>query len=175
MSLKINIEIALEAGESYSPIEAAVVAALKGDAAANTAAPAAAPAAAKVTEAPAKVSAPAKTAPAKTAPAKVEKPAPSPKSAQSTTPAVLDTTIDEEDTTAAEAEVDETEEDLVGGSETKYTKQDAIQEATKRISSGQMADVKKALSKVTAKKVSDLNDDEEIQVFMRSLNGEDED
>lgn len=162
MSLKITIEIALEPGDKYTAEEAAVINALSGDVAANPA-----PAAPKA--APAAPAAAPKAAP-KAAPAKVEKPAPAPTSPQSTKAAVLDTTIDEEpEAEEVEAEVvEEAEEDLLGGG-TTFTKEEAIARATKLISGQKMAIVKKALAAVGAKKVSDLNDADEIQAFMAAV------
>ena len=76
----------------------------------------------------------AKPAPAKTKPAPVEEPE-----------------VEDEET---EAPVEETEdEDLLGG---EVTLQDAIDRATELVSSGKSAQVKAALAKVGAKRVSDI-------------------
>lgn len=151
MTLKVNIEITADENGTFSAVESGVIAALQGNAAAAPATAAPAPAA----------------APAKVTTKAPVKAAPSPKSAQSTTPAVLDTTLDEEPE-EAEVEVEEAEEDLVGGGET-YTKEDAIKRATALVSGQKQAAVKKALAAAGAKRVSDLNDEDGITAFMKSL------
>jgi hypothetical protein len=152
MSTKITIEIV--AGDTgYTAQEANILDALRGAPVTPTTPTTAAPAPA--------------AAPAKVTTKAPVKAAPSPKSAQSTTPAVLDTTLDEEPE-EAEVEVEEAEDDLLGGGET-YTKEDAIKRATALVSGQKQAAVKKALAAAGAKRVSDLNDDEGIAAFMKSL------
>lgn len=177
MSLRINIEISLAENESPNAREQAI---LDSMAAHPSNGVAAARKEAAQAEAPKAAPAPAPAAKAAPAPASrpVGRPKAAPKAAE--TPMALDTTLDEEvpdDQDIAEAE-EAVEDDLLGGEEeevasvTTYTKADAIQAATKLVSSQKQAVVKKALGKIPgAKRVSDLSDDADIQVFMAALEG----
>ena len=70
----------------------------------------------------------------------------------------------------AEAPAEEPEEDLVGGEKPK-TMSDAITAATELVSSGNAAKVKEALAKVgDVKRVSELKEDQ-IQKFLKALEG----
>lgn len=185
MSLRINIEISLAENESPNAREQAILDSMaahpsNGVAAARKEAVTAAEEAA-ITKVVEKVTAgvAAKTeAPKTTASRPVGRPKAAPKAAE--TPMALDTTLDEEvpdDQDIAEAEAAEVEDDLLGGEEeaaavTTYTKADAIAAATKLVSTQKQAVVKKALGKIPgAKRVSDLSDDADIQVFMAALEG----
>lgn len=85
----------------------------------------------------------------------------------------LDTSLDSAEEEEADVE-EEAEDDLLGGDEeegTTYTKEDAIAKATQLVSAQKQAVVKAALVKAGAKRVSDLNDSDAIQVFMTALEG----
>ena len=70
----------------------------------------------------------------------------------------------------AEAPAEEPEEDLVGGEKPK-TMSDAVAAATELVSSGNAAKVKEALAKVgDVKRVSELKEDQ-IQKFLKALEG----
>lgn len=169
MSLRINIEIAIADDQAYTNREAAIIAAMQAHPSNGAAAQEAA--ITKVVEAvKAAQPAPAKAAaPASRPVGRPRKEAPAPSSPASTTPAVLDTTLDEE---VLEEEAEELEDDLLGGEEeatTEFTKDDAIAKATQLVSAQKQSVVKAALVKAGAKRVSDLNDSDSIQVFMAAL------
>lgn len=174
MSLRINIEISLAENESPNAREQAILDSMAahpsngGTTVVNNGAvkTPATPAKAAQAEAP------------KAAPAPASRPVGRPKAAPKAaeTPMALDTTLDEEPEVEAPEE-EEAEDDLLGGEEeaaavTTYTKADAIAAATKLVSTQKQAIVKKALGKIPgAKRVSDLSDDADIQVFMAALEG----
>lgn len=159
MALTITATITVNDDEAYTAREAAILSAFQAHPA-GTAAPAAA----------APVAAPAPTAetPAAKAPAKrTPKAAPAPEAEASTTPAVLDTTLDQP-ADEPEAAADEA---LIGTVvETKeYTLDDAVTAATNLINEGKVADVKAALAQAGgAKRVSELKGDN-ITAFMTAL------
>lgn len=170
MSTKITIEISLTADEQPNAREQAILNSMAAHPANGAAAAPVATVAAKAEEAPA----PAKAPVAAEAPAK--RPVGRPRAALPTAPVAapepaevpmaLDTTLDVE-----EEVVEELEEDLMGEDEatTHFTKEDAIAAATKLVSNQKQAVVKAALVKAGAKRVSDLNDAADIQVFMAAL------
>lgn len=162
MSTTITIAITADETGGYTARELAILSAISAHPSQGAAAsvPASRPA-------PAATPKPEPKAAEKPAP-KAEKPAPSPKSEQSTTPAVLDTSIDEP---VEEAEA--ADEDLVGGEEKHYTLQDAVARATKLVSQKQQAKVKAGLEAAGgAKKVSDLKTQEAIDTFMAEVGEE---
>ena len=69
---------------------------------------------------------------------------------------------------AVEEEVEEAEEDLVGGGEA-YTMKDAVARATALVSAGHTPRVKEALAGQGVKRVSELKGDDAIAAFMESL------
>lgn len=136
MALTITATISVTE-EGYTPLEARIIAAMQAHPAGGSAAPAAAPAA-PVEEKP------------KAAPKRAPKAAPAPVE-EDTTPAVLDTTLDEP---AAPAE-----EDLLGTTEAKaYTLDEAVALATTLVGNGEAAKVKAALEQAGAKRVGELKD-----------------
>ena len=160
MAMTVTIAIALDENHTYSPVEAAVIAALAGDVESSKAAHPSNGAAAVTTVAePAEApKAPAAKAPVKRAP----KAAPAAESAASTTPAVLDTTLDE----PAAAE----EDDLVGDDEVKeYTMEEVMARASEMISKDR-ARVVAALKGAGVKKVGELKGNAAgIAAFMEAL------
>jgi hypothetical protein len=176
MSTKITIEISLAADEQPNAREQAILNSMAAHPAGGTtvvnnaaAAPvAAAPAPAAKAEA-AAAEAPVKRGPGR--PKAAAAPAPTPKAAE--VPMALDTSLDSAEEEEADVE-EEAEDDLLGGDEeegTTYTKEDAIAKATQLVSAQKQAVVKAALVKAGAKRVSDLNDSDAIQVFMTALEG----
>lgn len=69
---------------------------------------------------------------------------------------------------APEPEPEEEDEDLVGGDDEGYSLEDAVSKATAMVADGQAAEVKAALTKVGAKKVSALEGDQ-IAAFMAEV------
>jgi len=148
MAMTITATITVADDQPYTPREAAVLAALQAHPSNGAAA---------VVAAPAPAAEPAK-APAKRAP----KAAPAPAAKESTTPAVLDTTLDE-------PEAAEPEEDLVGADEAP-TLEDAVTAATNLVSQGKQAVVKAALAKAGANRVGELKGNAAgLATFMSAL------
>lgn len=176
MALTITATITLAAEETYSPLEARIVAAMQAHPANG--------------ETPAEVTNP--TTPAALVEAKEEaaaepvaeekpkraprtrKAAPAPESSASTIPAVLDTSLDEAPAAAEEPAVEEADEDLLGGgdeAEKEYTMEDAVSVATPLLKGGKQAEVKEALEAAGgAKRVSELKG-ANIGIFIKALQG----
>ena len=153
MAMTITATITVADDQPYTPREAAVLAALQAHPSNGAAA---------VVAAPAPAAEPAK-APAKRAP----KAAPAPAAEESTTPAVLDTTLDEPEAVEPEAAP---EEDLVGGSDEAPTLEDAVTAATNLVSQGKAAAVKAALAKAGANRVGELKGNAAgLATFMSAL------
>lgn len=166
MALTITATITLAAEETYSPLEARIVAAMQAHPAGG--------------ETPAAAPAPATEEPAAAEPVAEEKPKRAPRtrktpaadSAASTTPAVLDTTLDETPAAAEEPAAEEAD-DLLGTGEPEakeYTTQDAVNVATPLLKAGKQAEVKAALDKAGGvKRVSELKGSAAIETFIKAL------
>lgn len=156
MALTITATITVSDDQAYTPLEARIIAAMQAHPANGTAA--VVPAAA------------APAADPKPTTKRAPKAAPSPAAEESTTSAVLDTTLDEP-VTANEPAV---EEDLLGGGDDakEYTLEDAVTAATNLVSAGKAAAVKAALDKVGAKRVGELKGNAAgLTTFMTTLEG----
>lgn len=143
MSINVNISISLEEGQTYSALEAGVIAALSGNAPAAAAA-ASVPAAAKAAPAPAAAAKPATRRPA---------------AAKAKAPEPVEEAADEDEGPAAALEEDDADEDLLGAAPAKAkaaTLEEAVAAATDLVSNGEQARVKEALSSLGAKRVSEL-------------------
>lgn len=165
MALTITTTITVADDEAYTEREAAILAAIanhpagKGGFPGNGNTHTAEQAAAQVAE---QAAAPA----AAKAPATRKKAPVAPTSASSTTPAVLDTTLDEPEATPEPEAAPE--EDLVAAPAQEYTMDDAVTRATELVNASRAAEVKAALAVAGAKRVSELKG-AAIATFMNEL------
>lgn len=161
MAMSITISIALDEAGTYTPAEAAVIHALQQDAVAH-AAPAASPEPVVTVTNPTT---------AEEVPAEPEKPkrtrrpkaTPAPEAEESTTPAVLDTTLDEvpDEQAIADQEAAGVEAAKQAEAATDVTIEAAVALATELIGNGEKAKVKAALDALGVGRVTELKDNAE--------------
>lgn len=169
MAMSITISINVEENQRFTPVESAVIEALQTGTVRSTSAAdkqaveAGLPVAEDIAEGEAVEAAPAPVAEPKKRAPRTRKAAPAPESADSTTPAVLDTTLDEAPAKEEAAEeVDPAEAQLQAMENAPVvTIEQAVSIATELIGNGGKAKVKAALETLQVGRVTELKDDAE--------------